>query len=209
MATLTLIFALVGSQMAWSGRPWITRPRTTGLVVLRAVDDQSLLVALRFLQGCKLAVKECRRHEMIAPPLHAGSNEGLCASEIDEAHLGAASAQAVAINALQGRARDDRRDARAALLVDEAADRREPGPAVLVGQRCSAPHLLDIGRWMKTVGVAERPSEYPREALARGRLAATRNPHQQQDRRADHVFFGSWWPPKPLRMADRTFSAKV
>lgn len=43
MATLTMIFALVGSQMAWSGRPWVTRPRTTGVVLLRAVDDQSLL----------------------------------------------------------------------------------------------------------------------------------------------------------------------
>ncbi|HVO30327.1 MAG TPA: hypothetical protein VMV18_06310 [bacterium] len=40
---LLAVFALVGSQLAWSGRPWVTRPRTSGVVVLRAVDDQSFL----------------------------------------------------------------------------------------------------------------------------------------------------------------------
>lgn len=34
------VVMLVGTQMAWIGRPWLTRPRTQGVVFLRAVDDQ-------------------------------------------------------------------------------------------------------------------------------------------------------------------------
>ena len=43
MGALMMVFALAGSQMAWSGRPWVTRPRTVGVVFVRTVDDQSFL----------------------------------------------------------------------------------------------------------------------------------------------------------------------
>ena len=70
---------------------------------------------------------------------------------------------------------------------------------------------------MKTVGVAERPAERFRQRRTRGALAAARDTHEHDDERRKPVSVmgslpllpGSTCPPKPLRMAESTFSAKV
>src|SRR5262249_31554519 len=129
----------------------------------------------------------------------------------------------VAVAALERRAGHDAGRARVAMRFDPGSDRFEPGPAVVVGERLTAAHLLDVGRRVKAVGVAKRAIEPRRDQLADGRFAGARdaNPHDRghaRNRLRHHALPappgsrglpGSRWPPKPFRIAERIFSANV
>lgn len=79
--------------------------------------------------------------------------------EIDEAHVPAFADQNIAVAALERGAPDDAACPRGARLVDPGGNRAQPRPAVLIGQRNALPHLVDVRRRMKRIGVAELPLE--------------------------------------------------
>jgi hypothetical protein len=59
------------------------------------------------------------------------------------------------------------------------ADLAEPWPAVLVGQRLAAPHLLDIGLRVQVVAIEIDSTEARGQRRADRRLAAAGDAHQQ------------------------------
>src|SRR4029079_543389 len=95
------------------------------------------------------------------------SDETLVSFEVDQPDAASGADDAVAVGALQGRARDDALPAGSASLVDPPRDCLEPRPAVLVGERHTAAHLLDVLRRMEAIGIAEWPAQAGRPGLPR------------------------------------------
>src|SRR6476620_7276086 len=98
-----------------------------------------------------------------------------------EPDRGAVLAEQVAVDAAQRRARDHRGDARVLLLAHPVADEAQPRPAVLVGERDTAVHLLDVGLGMERVTLGEQPVHAHGDALGHCRLARSGDAHADDD----------------------------
>lgn len=94
-----------------------------------------------------------------------------------------AAAQKVPVRPLEGRARHDRGGRRGFLLADPAGDRREPGPAVLVGQRVAGAHLLNVRRRVEVVPLRRRPTKPIGEGPHDRGFAGTGHAHDDDGRR--------------------------
>ena len=116
-----------------------------------------------------------------APHGHAAGDQLFASFEIDEAHVPAFADQNIAVAALERGAPDDAACRRGARLVDPGGNRAQPRPAVLIGQRNALPHLVDVRRRMKRIGVAELPLERSGEERSDSRFAASGNAHHDKD----------------------------
>ena len=140
-------------------------------------DDDGIFVRSRFLQRFELAVKQASRHEMLMAGGDTACDQRLVTLEIDQTDVCTITDQNIAVAALQRGARDDAMSARTTRLVDPGGDRIQPGPTILIGERNTAVHLVDVGGRMKPIGVLELPSQMQCEERADGRLPASRNAH--------------------------------
>jgi CheY-like chemotaxis protein len=76
-------------------------------------------------------------------------------------------------------------------IPQNRGERVEPWPAVGIGERRASPHLSDVGRRMKVVGVEEGPAESSRQPLADLRLAGAAHAHDDHNAGADAFTCGS------------------
>src|SRR6185369_16937474 len=97
--------------------------------------------------------------------------------EEDEADARRRGPDAVAIGALQRRARHHDARRRAGDVGKLGADAIEPRPAVVVGERDAAPHAADARRQMERVAVDEAQRERSGDRRSDRRLARSRDPH--------------------------------
>src|SRR5215467_809992 len=70
-------------------------------------------------------------------------------------YIGSITDQHISIAALQRRTGNDAVPARTTHLINPGRDRAKPGPAILVGQRNTLMHLVDIGWGVKPIGILE------------------------------------------------------
>src|SRR6185312_3086473 len=105
-------------------------------------DHDCMFVRLRLLEARKLAVEQRGRHEMRVACREPPGDQVPIALEIDEADIGAATDQDIAIGTLERRASDGAMIPDAPRRVDPGGDAVQPGPAILVGERHAAVHLL-------------------------------------------------------------------
>ena len=143
----------------------------------------------------RVAVDHLRAHEMACTPLQPSVGFPSVELQIDEADtLG--SSQCVSIRALQRGARDDD----VLVLAHRSTYGREPGPAVIVGQRGTRCHLRDVRRRMELVGFHETGLSSRRQLRRERGLAGTGNPHHD-DAECGHA--------SPLVAADSTALASA
>ena len=114
----------------------------------------------------------------------AARDQRLIALEVDQTNGGTIADQNITVAALESGACDDGASARTTAVVDPGGDRGQPGPTILVGKRNAVVHLVDVGSRVKPVGIFELPSQPRGEKCANGRLAASRNPHDDHHRGA-------------------------
>src|SRR5262249_6409623 len=107
-------------------------------------DDDGVLIGLRLFERGELARKQRRWHEMAVTRGNPARDQVLAPFEIDETHVRALIDENVAIGTLERGAGDDTMIAGFARRVDPGGNGLEPGPAVLVGERDAAVHLLDV-----------------------------------------------------------------
>ena len=87
----------------------------------------------------------------------------------------------IAVGLAQCRAGADRDILPARRLDEGSAERFEPGPAVLVGQRGAVAHFLDIGLRMILVAIEKRRMQRPPEGRAHGRFTRRADAHHDDD----------------------------
>src|SRR5262245_10510887 len=106
-------------------------------------DHDCMFVRLRLLKARELAVEQRGRHEVRVARRESPRDQVPIALEIDEADIGAVTDQDIAVGTLERRARDGAMVADPPRRVDPGGDAVQPGPAILVGERHTAVHLLD------------------------------------------------------------------
>src|SRR6185369_13551032 len=89
-------------------------------------DDQRAFLGGGLLQRRELALQQRSRHEVVLARAQALSDETLVSFEVDQPDAASGADDAVAVGALQGRARDDALPAGSASLVDPPRDCLEP-----------------------------------------------------------------------------------
>ena len=97
-------------------------------------------------------------------------------------NVGTIANQDIAVAAFQSRACDNAARAQTTVAVDPSGDRVQPGPTILVGERNTVVHLLDVCSRVKPIGVLELPSQARSEKCADGGFPRARNSHHN-DRR--------------------------
>ena len=142
-----------------------------------------MFVRQRLLEARKLAVEQRGRHEMRVACREPPGDQVPIALEIDEADIGAATDQDIAIGTLERRASDGAMIPDAPRRIDPGGDAVQPGPAILVGERHAAVHLLYVRRGVEPVALLEDPIQPMCEHHCDRALAATGDPHQHKDRR--------------------------
>jgi AcrR family transcriptional regulator len=143
--------------------------------------DFDRLVRARRLERVELALQQRRIEEMAGAGLQAFVQHLERTLQVHESHVGVVAAQDVAVRALERRARKHRRLARAPLLLDGRADRIQPRPAIFVGQRNAAMHLVLVGGAVKRIAVGIGARQALRQHLADPRLARARHAHCDQN----------------------------
>src|SRR5215467_5052368 len=93
-------------------------------------------------------------------------------------YIGSITDQHISIAALQRRTGNDAVPARTTHLINPGRDRAKPGPAILVGQRNTLMHLVDIGWGVKPIGILELPMQTLGKQCSHRRLTAPRNAHE-------------------------------
>ena len=73
-------------------------------------------------------------------------------------------------------------------IGNQSAQRREPGSTVVVGERVTLLHLLDVRGGMKFVAVVEGPAQCVGQRAADRRLAGAGHPHHDDDVNSDVRF---------------------
>jgi hypothetical protein len=98
------------------------------------------------LQRLELAAQQGGVHEVAGSGCQSPADQLLRPAQVDELDdLGGVVLKVVLVGVLQGGAGQDDALPAAPGLLDEPAQRLQPGPAVVVGQRDAAPNLLDVG----------------------------------------------------------------
>jgi hypothetical protein len=147
------------------------------------VDDDARLIGTEGLERGELRIEQARRHEVTGASLGAGGEHVTASVEVHEPHLRRTREDGVAVVALQRGAGDDETGAPVGRLGERGADDLEPGPAVVVVERHTRRHLLDVGHRVQVVGVGERHAEVSREQGADRGLARARDAHHDDDGR--------------------------
>jgi hypothetical protein len=169
---------------------WCVRPQPRADLSHRVLrrplrdDNEHVLLVVRYLLVGELAVQQFLGKEVPVPPGQMAAESVAVDEQIDQPDFGAAAQQRVAVAAPQRGAGHDGRFARRIALVHPGADRTEPGPAIGVGERLAAPHLLDVRGRVERVGVGERPVQLSSQQRPNGSLAAARGPSDDQDHAA-------------------------
>ena len=96
---------------------------------------------------------------------------------MDDLHAGPPADQDVAVALFERGAAEYRALLGAEPLVDGHREDLQPGPAVLVGERCAAGHFAHVGFRVEIVRVVISPSELLGELLAHRGLTAARYAH--------------------------------
>ena len=100
--------------------------------------------------------------------------------QVDEEDPALRTGEQVAIGALERRAGDDRLDVLGSTLAHPVAHGLQPGPAILVGQRDAAAHLVDIGPGVEVVGLGDGPAQCVVKVECGRGLAAAGDPHEDE-----------------------------
>ena len=157
-----------------------------------AIDDRRALTARidrRYiglvgpgrLEGLELAVDHRSVHEVGGPPLDPPDDLVSIHDEIEEAHV-PRGAQRVAVAALERRAGDHC----LGLGAHRLADRREPRPAIGVGERDARCHLGDIRLAVERVGLDVRDVPMRGKGGGDGRLSRARDAHDDDPAERPH-----------------------
>ena len=99
-------------------------------------------------------------------------NKGVISAKQYQLHFGA-NAKMFPIHSLQCRAGQHGIPICCNTSLDQFAQIFQSRPPIVVRQRNTAVHLLDVGRWMKIVCLIEVPAELSREQLADSSFART------------------------------------
>ena len=111
-----------------------------------------------------------------------GADQRRIADRCSSRTAGRPASSRLAVDALQRRAGDDAALARRRRRIQPGADRVQPGPAVLIGQRLAAAHLRDVaGGWKASASAKGAPSRRGEQA-ADGALAGAGDAHDQTRR---------------------------
>src|SRR5262245_10616598 len=93
------------------------------------------------------------------PRRYSPGDQRLVTLEINETDVRSVTDQDISITALQRRTGNDAVPAATTHLVNPGCDRVKPGPAILIGQRNTLMHLVNIGCGMKPIGIRELPMQ--------------------------------------------------
>jgi len=106
----------------------------------------------------------------------------LGAFEVDEQDgLAGLRRDVIPVASLQGRAGTDGDTLLFSSGVECLSERRQPRPAIVVGQRNAGVHLRFVGLGMVVIAVKKGGVQAPRDGLADHRLAARRHAHGNDD----------------------------
>src|SRR5262245_63280078 len=114
-----------------------------------------MFVRLWLVYCRELALKQRGWHEMPVARSQPTRDQVPLALQIDDAHVDAIADQDIAISPFERRASDGAMIADAPGRVDPGGNAVQPGPAVLIGERQAAVHLLDVGRRVEPVALLE------------------------------------------------------
>ena len=140
-------------------------------------------------RGSIETLKQALRHEMLVTGSDAACDQLLIALEMDEMNVGTIANQDIAVAAFQSRACDNAARAQTTVAVDPSGDRVQPGPTIVVGERNTVVHLLDVCSRVKPIGVLELPSQARSEKCADGgfprgpKLPSQRSPRDRAGQR--------------------------
>src|SRR5580693_7826454 len=151
----------------------------------RAISGHDKYVRRRswHLEIIELGVQEPGGKEMLVPGGEPGHVCVITDIQEHEPCGGTPVQEHILVGAFECRARYDTRVARRGALIHPGADRTQPRPPVVVGQRNSGGHLGHAGGRMKGIAVTERPAKPARQQGADRRLAAARDPGHHHDHR--------------------------
>src|SRR5216684_6314998 len=144
----------------------------------RAVHEHGyrMLVFAGFFEGVELAAEQRWGHVAVHPIEHPPLDHSLVSLQVDERDAAPGADRDVAVGPLQVGTGDDARLMRRQALVDPARDRLQPGQTVLIVERLTGAHLLDICRRVQVVAFLKRPTQHPLQLLCDGRFAAAETP---------------------------------
>jgi hypothetical protein len=101
------------------------------------------------------------------------AGDGLSATgEVDELDAVPAAIDGLPVAAFERRAGNDSVLAGVETLVDPVGDKREPGPAVFVGEGMTGCHLVDVGLRVQCIALFEWPAECAGEQCGNGGFSA-------------------------------------
>src|SRR5437870_7425954 len=119
---------------------------------------------------------------MAAPTAQLLCDQRIVSAKKHELHF-FADAQALPIRAFQCRAGQRSVLARFNALSNQVAQILQPRPSVLIRQRNTATHFVDIGLQMKIVCLIETPAKFLREQFANGSFSCSRDAEKNYDHR--------------------------
>ncbi|CAH0271024.1 hypothetical protein SRABI128_03393 [Microbacterium sp. Bi128] len=131
-------------------------------------------IRLEFFQGFELRIQQRERHEMARTRCHAAAEQFPGAVQVHEHHGGVPAADDVAVGTLERAARDDQPGVR---RREAPADLGQPGCPVVVVQRGTRGHLVDVRLRVQRVAVEEFRPQAVGDGRAHGAFAATGHAH--------------------------------
>ncbi len=112
-------------------------------------------LAIRALQGIKLTLYHAFPHEVALASPHAFEDQRLIAIQEQEADRLVTLADLVAVLLLEGGADDDTHLVLLFQAVGRIADPLQPGGAILIVERGTTGHLLDVGFRVQIIAIDE------------------------------------------------------